>query len=55
MEKQYLAVLQGAPDKWGQSEVLLALDAKTAAEHRLEIRVRDPGKRFTVTAISVVP
>ncbi len=50
-----VAVLQGAPDKWGQSEVLLALDAKTAAEHRLEIRVRDPGKRFTVTAISVVP
>jgi len=45
--------LQGGPGKWGQSEVVLVLDAKEAAEHTIEIRVTEAGKKFTITAISV--
>ena len=55
MDGRLVAVLEGGPGKWGQSEVLLALDARTPAEHRLEIRMKEQRKRFTVTAISVVP
>lgn len=47
------AVLQGGKGKWGQSEVALVLDEKEAAEHTVEIRVREEGKRFTVTAVSI--
>lgn len=43
----------GGAGKWGQSEVVLALDAAEAAEHTLEIRVTEEGKKFTVTAIGL--
>ena len=45
--------VKGGSDKWGQSEVVLVLDDKEAAEHTLEIRVTDAGKKFTVTAVSL--
>ena len=45
--------LTGGNGKWGQSEVVLVLDQPDAAEHTVEIRVTEEGKRFTVTAISV--
>ncbi len=45
--------LKGGNGKWGQSEVVLALDAKEAAEHTVEIRMADSGKKFTITAIAV--
>ena len=32
---------------------VLALDAAEAAEHTLEIRVTEAGKKFTVTAIGL--
>ena len=47
------AKLKGGNGKWGQSEVVLVLDEKEAAEHTVEIRVVEEGKRFTVTAVSV--
>ena len=47
------ATLKGGSGKWGQSEVVLVLDDKEAAEHTVEIRVTEEGKRFTVTAVSV--
>ncbi len=45
--------LKGAPDKWGQSEVILLWDAKESAEHTVEIRMAEESqdKRFTITAI----
>ena len=45
--------LKGGEGKWGQSEVVLALDDKEAAEHTLEIRVKEEGKKFTITAIGL--
>ena len=45
--------LKGGNGKWGQSEVVLVLDEAEEAEHTVEIRVVEEGKRFTVTAISV--
>ena len=45
--------LTGGPGKWGQSEVVLVLDEREAAEHTIEISVVGEGKRFTITAISV--
>ena len=47
------ATLQGGAGKWGQSEVVLVLDETEAAEHTLEIRMKDEKKLFTITAISV--
>ena len=47
------ATLKGGSGKWGQSEVALVLDEKEAAEHTVEIRVVEEGKRFTITAVSV--
>ena len=47
------ATLKGGSGKWGQSEVVLVLDETEAAEHTVEIRVVEEGKRFTVTAVSV--
>ena len=44
----------GQSGQWGQSEVLLALDQPEAAEHTLEIRVTEKGKKFTVTALAFV-
>ena len=43
----------GGAGKWGQSEVVLALDDAEADEHTLEIRVTEEGKKFTVTAIGL--
>ncbi len=45
--------VRGGKDKWGQSEVILVLDGKEAAEHTLEIRVKEEGKKFTITAIGL--
>ena len=45
--------LRGGEGKWGQSEVVLALDEREAAEHTLEIRVTEEGKKFTVTAVGL--
>ena len=45
--------LRGGEGKWGQSEVVLALDDRDPAEHTLEIRVMEEGKKFTVTAIGL--
>ena len=45
--------LKGGAGKWGQSEVVLVLDAKEAAEHTVEIRMVDNSKKFTITAIAV--
>ena len=47
------AVLKGGSGKWGQSEVALVLDEQEAREHTVEIRVKEEGKRFTITAVSV--
>ena len=47
-------ILKGGAGSWGQSEVVLVLDGAEAAEHTVEIRAAE-GKRFTVTAIGVVP
>ena len=51
------AVIGGGPDKWGQSEVILAFDASTAAEHTVMIEMtnRTAEKKFTITAIGIVP
>ena len=45
--------VKGGEGKWGQSEVILVLDDKEAAEHTLEIRVTEEGKKFTITAIGL--
>ena len=45
--------VKGGEGKWGQSEVVLVLDDKEAAEHVLEIRVKEEGKKGTVTAIGL--
>ena len=45
--------VKGGEGKWGQSEVILVLDSKEAAEHTLEIRVKEEGKKFTITAIGL--
>lgn len=49
--------LQGAQDKWGQSEVILLWDGKETQEHTVEIRMAEGSeqKRFTVTAVGLVP
>ena len=46
-------ILRGGPGKWNQSEVALVLNGKNAAEHTILIKVTEPGKKFTITAISV--
>ncbi len=46
-------ILRGGPGKWNQSEVALVLNGKNAAEHTVLIKVKEPGKKFTITAISV--
>ena len=45
--------LKGGDGKWGQSEPVLVLDDAEAAEHTVEIRVKEEGKCFTITAVSV--
>ena len=59
LDGQVVRTVKGAPDKWGQSEVILALDDddKEAAFHTLEIRMTEETQnlRFTITAIGLVP
>ena len=52
-----MRTVKGAPDKWGQSEVVLLWNKKEAQEHTVEIRMKEgsENKRFTITAISYVP
>ncbi len=45
--------VKGGEGKWGQSEVVLVLDDKEPAEHVLEIRVKEEGKKCTITAIGL--
>ena len=53
MDGRVVTVLKGSAGSWGQSEAVLVLDEAEPAEHTVEIRVKEDGKRFTVTAISV--
>ena len=53
IDGRVVKTVKGGKDKWGQSEVVLVLDEKEAAEHTLEIRVTEEGKAFTVTAIGL--
>ena len=48
--------LKGSKDKYNQSEVILVLDEKEAAEHTLEIRMMEGSKDkcFTITCIGIV-
>ena len=45
--------VSGGEGKWGQSEVVLVLDDREAAEHTLEIRVKEEGRKGTITAIGL--
>ena len=45
--------LKGGAGKWNQSEIVLPLDEAEAAEHTVEIRMTEKGKRFTITAIAI--
>ncbi len=45
--------VKGGSGKWNQSEVVLVLDDQEAAEHTLEIRVKEEGKKATITAIGL--
>ncbi len=53
LDGRVVMTVQGGKDKWGQSEVVLVLDDAQPAEHTLEIRVTQEGKRFTVTAVGL--
>ena len=53
MDGKTVRKLKGGSGKWGQSEVVLVLDDAEEAEHTLEIRVMEKGKKFTVTAIGL--
>ena len=57
IDGQIVAVIGGGPDKWGQSETILAYDKSTAAEHSviIEMTSRTTEKKFTITAIGIVP
>ena len=46
--------VKGGEGKWGQSEVVLVLDDREALEHTLEIRVKEEGKKCTITAIGLL-
>ena len=53
IDGKVIMTVRGGEGKWGQSEVELVLDEREAAEHTLEIRVTEEGKKFTVTAIGL--
>ena len=53
VDGQVKLTVKGGEGKWGQSEVVLALDDQEAAEHTLEIRVTEKGKKCTITAIGL--
>ena len=57
VDGRIVAVIGGGPDKWGQSEVILAFDESTAAEHTVVIEMtnRTTEKKFTITSIGIVP
>ena len=57
VDGQVVCTLTGAPDKWGQSEVVLAFNARESLEHTVEIRMAEgaENKRFTVTCIGYTP
>ena len=57
VDGRVVKTLQGGPDKWGQSEVVLAFSAAESAEHTVEIAMKegDEQKKFTVTCISYTP
>ena len=47
MQKPYRAAVMKLPKS------ALVLNGKNAAEHTVLIKVKEPGKKFTITAISV--
>ncbi len=51
------ATLEGGDGKWGQSEVILAFDARESAAHTVEIRMAEgsENKKFTITCLAIVP
>ncbi len=53
VDGRVVKTVRGGEGKWGQSEVVLILDESVPAEHTLEIRVTEEGKKFTVTAIGL--
>ncbi len=53
VDGRVVKTVTGGSDKWGQSEVVLVLDENEAVEHTLEIRVREEGKKATITAIGL--
>ena len=53
VDGRVVKTVKGGEGKWGQSEVVLILDDKEAAEHTLEIRVKEEGKKCTITAIGL--
>lgn len=57
VDGQVVCTLSGAPDKWGQSEVVLAFNDRESLEHTVEIRMAEgaENKRFTVTCIGYTP
>ena len=52
IDGKIVKTVKGGEGKWGQSEVVLVLNEKEEAEHTLEIRVTEEGKKFTITAVS---
>lgn len=54
IDGEKIMTLAGGEGKWGQSEVVLALDDTHAKEHVLEIRMAEERKKFTITAIGLV-
>lgn len=57
VDGKVVKTLSGAPDKWGQSEVVLAYNAQESAEHTVEIAMKagDEQKKFTVSCIGYTP
>ncbi len=57
VDGKVVKTLAGGPDKWGQSEVVLAYSAQESAEHTVEIAMKagDEQKKFTVTCIGYTP
>ena len=53
VDGKVIMAVKGGEGKWGQSEVVLVLDEKEPAEHTLEIRVKEEGKKCTITAIGL--
>ena len=56
VDGQIMTIVGGTDSSWGQSEVTLAYDGKTAAEHTVTIQMTSgtKGKAFTITGIGFV-